>query len=480
MNQAAVNRVAPQDAIMFWLSRRSRNDLFLLYSFADRGRPTAELRAALLTRARRIPDLAVRLREVPGDLNYPAWVPCAVLDSQIVEHRGVADWPGLESAVGELLGTGVDAAERPWRVHLFRGVGGAPGPAPDGETATVVVLQISHALADGRRAAAIARELFGAGEDAAAGARWREGHPGAAQADRPGASGGAASSPAAPAPWAGDVVPAVLGALLLPVHIVRTVFRGYRAFRAQRALAESTAAGAVPPPTPGFAPNPLNPAAVPTAHAVRMLVFAAAELRVPGRTVTVVVLTAVSVALSEYLAAQGHPVERLGAQVPMGSARNGKRLPRNNYRNLSIDLAVDEPELSARADRIAAALRAGRERAGHPLTSAQDLVTAVTPAVFLHRDVRRWPLDLVPDSIAGHTVVSSVDRGPADLHFGGPVRFTAGFPAIGSVMHLTHGVHGLGETVTVSIHADPAAVGDLDGYAAHLRAAVTEVVAALR
>ncbi|SLI51287.1 Uncharacterised protein [Mycobacteroides abscessus subsp. abscessus] len=47
-------------------------------------------------------------------------------------------------------------------------------------------------------------------------------------------------------------------------------------------------------------------------------------------------------------------------------------------------------------------------------------------------------------------------------------------------MHLTHGVHGLGETVTVSIHADPAAVGDLDGYAAHLRAAVTEVVAALR
>jgi hypothetical protein len=61
------------------------------------------------------------------------------------------------------------------------------------------------------------------------------------------------------------------------------------------------------------------------------------------------------------------------------------------------------------------------------------------------------PIDTVPNSIAGHTVVSSVYRGPADLTFGGGrVLFTTGFPAIGAVMNLTHGVHGtLGPGVDV-------------------------------
>lgn len=59
------------------------------------------------------------------------------------------------------------------------------------------------------------------------------------------------------------------------------------------------------------------------------------------------------------------------------------------------------------------------------------------------------------------------------------MHFTAGFPALGAVMHLTHGVHGLGDTVTVSVHADPAVV-DVEDYAAQLDTALSEVVAALR
>jgi hypothetical protein len=76
-------------------------------------------------------------------------------------------------------------------------------------------------------------------------------------------------------------------------------------------------------------------------------------------------------------------------------------------------------------------------------------------------------------------VVSSVYRGPADLTFGGGrVLFTAGFPAIGAVMNLTHGVHGIGDTITISVHADASVLPDIDIYTGLLDTALREVAAA--
>ncbi|MEV0342964.1 wax ester/triacylglycerol synthase domain-containing protein [Nocardia sp. NPDC050713] len=503
--------MAPQDATMFWLSARTRNDLFLLYSFADTGVSTETLRTAVAARSARIPDLRVRLRETPGDLGYPSWVPCEYSASQFIEHPlPRADWAAVQAALGDLLATGVDATSHPWKLHVFRGVAGAPMRASDDELATVVVLQMSHALADGMRAAAVARELF-SGEDMVGGAG-RPSASGAAsggQATGRAVDNGAGSRARAAEGFAAElgagrgadraadgdlfgiiaesfarlrdsgIAGAAWGAARLPAGMVRTAVRGFRAYRAQTELAELTAAGTVPQPGPGFAPSAVNKigAAGIIDHRARMIVCDAEELRVQGWTITVVVLTAVSVALAEYLAAQGEPVSRLGAQVPM--ALSGESVSRNHYRSLGVELCTDEPDLRLRADRIAAALAERRLRAQHPLLSAQDRVTAVTPARILRRDVDRYPVDSVPDSIAGHTVVSSVYRGPADLTFGGgPVRCTGGFPALGAVMHLTHGVHGLGDTVTVSIHAD-AAVVDVDSYAGLLRTALREVAARL-
>ena len=66
--------------------------------------------------------------------------------------------------------------------------------------------------------------------------------------------------------------------------------------------------------------------------------------------------------------------------------------------------------------------------------------------------------------VTGNTVVSSVNRGAADLSFGGAaVRFSAGFPALSPMMSLTHGVHGLGDTVAVSVKCDSVVV-DVDDY----------------
>lgn len=41
---------------------------------------------------------------------------------------------------------------------------------------------------------------------------------------------------------------------------------------------------------------------------------------------------------------------------------------------------------------------------------------------------------------------------------------TAGYPALSPVVGLTHGVHGIGDTIAISVHAAESAVPDIDAY----------------
>ncbi|MFD3748596.1 WS/DGAT domain-containing protein [Nocardia sp. NPDC058633] len=473
--------MAARDATMFWLSRRTANDVFLLYSFAETDTATDELRAFVAARAARIPDLRIRLQQTPGDLGYPRWVPAEFTSQQFVYHQpdGLS-WRALLTDLGELLGTGVVATEYPWRVHVFRAVHGAPRSA---EPVVVVVLQLSHALADGTRAAAIARALFGTAVDETV-----VHSPRADPVDNSThhlvgpakTSAQPTESCGQPCGWiSGRWHSRVVGVLRFPTQVAATVWRGRAAYLAQRELATRTAAGEVPAATPGFAPCVLNPAAAVGDHTVRMVVVDADALRIPGRTVTVIALTAISCALTDYLAERGEPPQRLGTALPMALATPSAA--RNNYRGLSIDLRIDEPDLCRRANLIAADIASRRERALNPLLAAQDRVGEVIPAVLAVRDVARADLDNVPAALDGNTVVSSVYRGPADLAFAGaPVLFTGGFPALGSVMHLTHGVHGIGDTVTLSVHSDARVVPDPDRYLELLTESLATVVAAHR
>ncbi|WP_043646715.1 wax ester/triacylglycerol synthase domain-containing protein [Nocardia thailandica] len=457
-----MTRLAPRDATMYWLSRRAPNDLFLVYCFADSGASAEDLRTILVDRSARIDDLRLRLRTVAGNLEYPRWEFVEFGSRQLFGHEEVnLPWPSVSARLGELLGTGLDATRCPWRAHVFRGVDGAP--ATDGPS-VVVVLQLSHALADGTRAAAIARALFAPGMDFPKPVDNPVDH----SPEKPTACGQLGSA----------VVDnsAIAGIARFPNQLRRTVIRGTAAGRARRELAGRTAAGEIPAPTVPFAPTALNPPhpVDACAHRAGVRVYDAAELRVPGYTVTVSALTAISRALERF-----SPADRLGAQVPM--ALPGAGAAGNHYRGLSIDLRVDEPDLRVRAAALAESLRTRRARATHPLQDAQDAVDAVVPAVFAARDIARADLSSVPGALDGNTVVSSVHRGPADLALaGGDVRWTGGFPALGTVMHLTHGVHGLGDTVTLSVHADAAVLPDPERYLALLDSAVAEVGAALR
>ncbi|MBF9316881.1 WS/DGAT domain-containing protein [Mycobacteroides chelonae] len=444
---SSVEQMAPRDAQMYWMSTRIPNDQFLLFCFDSQTQDVAALRDTLAARASRIADLRVRAVDVAGHLDYPYWAPRDESQVPLTVHSlPDSSWTQCRSAIAALLTSTVDIRESPWHLHLFPGVHGAPrssGPA------LVAVLQVSHALADGQRATAAARALFG---DAA---------------------GEAGPLPEVPG------YAALRGLAGFPVKLGRLLSAsrdGYQAYRQQQEL---VAAGELEPEPQGFPLISVN--ARPDEHReIQMIVRPRDELRAENVSVTVAVLTAIGIALPQYLRDHGQWVpERLGAEVTVASA--GESLARNNFRNVGVDLCWGEMDLRARARKIADGIESRRRRAVHPVLVAQRAGGAALPAPMMWAGVNAFNTDLMPPTVAGNTVVSSVVRGAADLMLGGGrVVFTAGFPALSPVMGLTHGVHGIGDTVTVSVHTSAAVMPDADHYEDLLADALTEVSARLR
>jgi len=156
--------------------------------------------------------------------------------------------------------------------------------------------------------------------------------------------------------------------------------------------------------------------------------------------------------------------------VPMAKA--GVRQAHNHFGNVGVglypDLGSDE-----RAARIAEDLADRRRRAAHPGMRAASRAFAAVPAPLLRWGVKQFDPTVRSPVVTGNTVVSSVNRGPADLRFGdAPVVLTAGYPGLSPMMGLTHGVHGIGDTIAISVHAAESAIGDVDAYVERLEAAL--------
>jgi hypothetical protein len=400
--------MAAVDAQFYWMSAKVPNDEFLLYAFdgvpADLGPAIAQV----CRRARTCPDLSTRVHD-GCSLTYPQWVPAAVGPEQVV-HHDLADrtWPGCLTAVVGLAGDQLDIRRMPWRLHVFMPVLGIPGVSGPG---TVAVMQVAHALADGARASAMAAWLFGR---------------------------------AAPVPEVER-----LRAGFLPLRAVD-------AARTHRRLVRDTRAGLLAPGV-GFRPLLSTNIGPDGARSVRTLVRHRSQL--PGPTVTVGVLAAVSTALSALL---GDAADSLGAEVPM--AKPGVPQAHNHFGNVVVGL-YPELGLDVRVERIATDLANGRRRFAHPATGSADRAFATVPAALLRWGVSLFDPDVRPAQVLGNTVVSSVNRGAADLSFGeAPVVLTAGYPALSPLMGLTHGVHGIGETIAISVHAAESAIDDIDVY----------------
>lgn len=408
------NRMTAIDAQFYWMSAKIPSDEFLLYAFD--GVPTDFEQAVDEFCARANASRALTVRVEDGSpLTYPCWVPTTVEVDRVVRHQLDDDsWQGCLDAVGGLFDDQLDIRQAPWRMHLFgpvRGVAGSAGPA------TVAVMQFAHALSDGPRALAMAAWLFGRDT---------------------------------PVP---DVVPETRG--FLP-------WLAYDAARTHRKLVSDTHDGLLPPaigPQPALVTNTQPTGARP----IRTLVRHRSQLT--GSTATVAVLAAVSGALAGQL---GDVAPSLAAEVTM--AKPGVPHAHNHFANATIGL-YPQLDRQARVDKISTDLTNARLRSEHPAFRAADRAFAATPAPLLRWGVSLFDPEVQPAQVAGNTVVSSIYRVPTDLTFGAaPVLLTGVFPGLSSVIGLTHGVWGAGDTVTVSVQAAESAIGDIDDYIARLDA----------
>lgn len=437
--------MTPIDAQTFWLSEKIPSDQLLLYCFEGLSESLDDVRRTLLGRAAAIPDLGVRIREVPWHLDYPLWEPMQVDSSLVVTHRlSESSWERCINSIEVLLENHVDPHTTPWLLHLFDGVQGAPrcaGPA------LIVVVQVAHSLADGKRASAIARTLFAQDEPKLEVINTRS--PGSVE---------------------------ILGraALRLPGQIFNLFRDGRAGHREQLNLEADTEAGVVAPQAPN---RPKVRSNIPpdTHRLVRMVVRAASDFRTDGVSITVGAMTAISVAMTNYLlASDGAVPSELGAEVTI--AKGGKPKSRNHFRNAGVGLFPDVADLRERAGCIKESMAERRARVAHPSVAASDRALEAVPGPLIRWGMQQYDFTVVPETVTGNTVVSSVARGDADLVLGGGVvRFTAGFPSLSPVMSLTHGVHGIGDTVTISVTTSPSAIPDIDFYEKLLHDAIDEV-----
>lgn len=407
--------MAPADAQVFWMSAKIPNDQFLTYVFDGVPTSTDAAVEAVLRRARACAELRLCVADDCA-MRYPRWRTTDVDDDQVLKHPGGA-WADCLYRIVALGCTQLDLREKCWRLHVFAPVEGVPSCAG---AATVVVLQVGHALADGVRSAALAGQLFGR----------------------------TVSVPAVVPPRRGWLLP-----------------RGVGAARGQRRLQRDVDAGRIPPPAP-LRPLLSTNNRPSGSRSLRTLVLPTAE-----PTVTVAALTAISAALSGYLADRGEDTSSLGAEVPM--AKSGVRLAHNHFGNVGVDLHCDAGEPAERSARIAADLADRRRRTRHPAFAAGDRATAAVPALLNRWGTTQFDPDVRSAEVIGNTVVTSVNRGAGDLRFGGcPVVLTTGCPPLSPMMGLTHGVHGIGGTVVLSVHAASSALADIDEYVDRLAAAV--------
>ncbi|WP_293239786.1 WS/DGAT domain-containing protein [Mycolicibacterium sp.] len=410
--------MAPADAWYLFASDR-HTDQLLVYGFA--GCPASVERAVddVLERARSCPELRLRVGQRHFNLGIPEWVPGDVDAGQIAVH--VSDeftWSGCLKALGSLVEQQqLDPREALWRLHVFVGVRGVPANA--GQPSTVIILQVSHALGDGTRSAALAGFLLGRN----------------------------AALPALAAPPVRGRVPSVVQAL-----------------RQRRQLDRDTVAGAVPPPP---APVPALSINDPPRGAPILRTFVRHRAQLPGPSATVGALVAISEALSGYLRERGEDTSTLTALVPM--TKPGVPHARNHSGPEYIRLHPEVTVREQRAHVIAGELEVCQRRRLHPAFLADEIALAALPGPVL-----RWVATRTkPPTVLAHSVVSSVNRGAADLEFGGcPVVMTAGYPFLTSNIGLTHGIHGIGDMIAISVNTTESIIPDIDGYLDRLTASL--------
>ena len=421
------------------------------------------LRRHIADRLHLIPAFRWRLAPVPGGIGHPVWVEDPDFDLDYHLRHAVVDAPGDDAALDRLMATMLpgllDRRHPLWQVVLVDGLAGGR---------QALIFRFHHTLADGAGLIATIGRIFDA-----------DGPP----PPPPASTATAPVGPTVPRPgrlFLTTLVAQIRAWLAAPRLLVDTL-RRFKAVDRRRESAD------VPVPrsmvdAPHSALNRCTDARRVYARALLPLADLRQVRREAGTTLSDVVLAVVAGGLRSHLAErQDLPAEPMVVNVPVGNddpdapPRQTGNVFANYFAHLATDVADPRERLAATA--------AYNEEAKFQLE-------------ILGRDTLPAWLDRIPPFIAGpaaraiprrraakgdppdfNVLVSNVradvsnwrldDRAVEHYSMSGPVADGAG-------LNIT--VTGAGDTVTMSLVANPAAVERPDELARSLESALRELV----
>ncbi|MFD7006517.1 wax ester/triacylglycerol synthase family O-acyltransferase [Rhodococcus jostii] len=457
-------KLAPRDAAWVYLERANTPLLSIaMYVFDTstdpRGSMTPdEVRAFVAERVQTVDVFTRRLQRVPLDLDHPSWVEDH--DFDIDNHLEVTDargggWGEFRRIASEFVGRGLDLQRPPWEMQVVTGLTDIDGVAH----ASAVLLKFHHSVGDGTATLEMTRRLF------------------AAHVDRQ--------------PVTGPHTPvgsrSVRQALPTISRQLRAFVRGIRHVSAAgKEMKAAIDSGDMQMPPRMRPATRFNRSVGPerSFDAASFLLDDVRAIRAAGdATVNDVALTVVSGALRDYLREVGEETEEsLGANVPMSLRSLGHLESANQITVLQVDLHTDIDDPLERLRAIHTSTAAERDRKQRAEVLRSESLVDVTPG-FVVRAIN-WIASRLPSSSSSvpyfNVVTTNVARGGVDLWLrDAQAVSTYGAAALTDRQGLTHAIHSLGNTLTISVLTNPNMMDDPERYVALIYAQFDSLAAAV-
>lgn len=427
----------------------------LVFAPADATAGDAQrLATTLRERAARIPRLRRRLVRAGSGLGAAAWDTDRDFDPAAHVHHGELTGPGGQTALAEraaaLMAVPLDRDRPLWELHVLGGLGGGR---------VAVVAKVHHALADGLRAVELGFRLF---DDLCDLAEPENPTPSRPTAARTGLV------------HLLDPIARLVNARTAPAELTHRAGQANETARIGAAVLRSLLR-----PAPSSSFNvPVGPR--------RTLALRQLDLddlyrvrKQHGGTINDVVLAVVAGALRGWLSRRAELPDRpLRVLVPVSRPQRATDRPAGNHLSgYLVDLPSDEPDPLARLHAIRQTME--ENKAAGPARGPGAfpvLVNHLPPLLHRLTAPLTTPLAGPVATRLFNTVLTNVPLPDIPLTMAG-ARLVEIYPVVplGPGQALGLAVSRYRRTLHIGLHADPAAVPDLDQLADELPAALTEL-----
>lgn len=404
------------------------------------------------------PIFTKRLHRVPLDLDFPYWVHDPDVDPSrhvFVHHQRPGDTMAVRNTIVDISRTFFDFDAGPaWELHFLVDLHGIDG-VPDG--GSLFVIKFHHSAIDGVGASDLVSRML-------------------------------AVEPAEPSPPRAEVpVPSALRALRgLPRGIGKLVGALYATARAPRRSPDPTGPTALSADPHGKGPATrfnvdVEPDMVWDVAWFDLDRVRAIKTAVDGGTVNDVMLTAISLAFSDYLTGHGEPPKGpLRMSMPVNTRSMVEADTANRLAIMMTSMHADIADPVARLQAIhdsalvekAYIADATRGRSTRPPNPLNAIPSAFLPPIG---KTLRGPSKNATEAQV-NTMISNVTYGRGPLQLGGaPVVGCLGvLPTVRGV-HIAHSIRSVGNSISVSVASNRAVMPDIEHYMDLLRDAMARL-----